>query len=97
MSKVKKATGILILKCRPRLGPGEGRASHPVESPPGLINGTGQFFPEDDRYSLDSRSLTAFSNYSERDSVNTDTGYRWGGTTVLNKMRLGVRFSLRLR
>jgi hypothetical protein len=47
-----------------------------VESPPGLVNGTGQFFPDDDRYSLDSRSLTAFSNYSERDSVTTENGYR---------------------
>jgi hypothetical protein len=55
---------------------GEGRAGRPVESPPGLVNGTGQFFPDDDRYSLDSRSLTAFSNYSERDSVTTENGYR---------------------
>ena len=36
----------------------------------------GQTFPEDDRYSFESRSLTAYSNYSERDSV-IDSNYRY--------------------
>ena len=40
------------------------------------VNGTGQFFPEDDRYSFESRSLTAYSNYSERDSVINESSYR---------------------
>ena len=36
----------------------------------------GQSFAEDDRYSFESRSLTAYSNYSERDSV-IDSNYRY--------------------
>ncbi len=56
---------------------GQGRVSRPVESPPGLVNGTGQYYPEDDRFSFDSRSLTAFSNYSEKDSVTAENGYRY--------------------
>ena len=36
----------------------------------------GQTFAEDDRYSFESRSLTAYSNYSERDSV-IDSNYRY--------------------
>ena len=40
------------------------------------INGTGQFYPEDDRYSFESRSLTAYSNYSERDSVINENQFR---------------------
>eukprot|EP00090_Calanus_glacialis_P027954 TRINITY_DN4457_c0_g1_i1.p1 TRINITY_DN4457_c0_g1~~TRINITY_DN4457_c0_g1_i1.p1 ORF type:complete len:1674 (-),score=340.16 TRINITY_DN4457_c0_g1_i1:2371-7392(-) len=41
-----------------------------------LYGGTGQFYPEDDRYSFESRSLTAYSNYSERDSI-IDNNYRY--------------------
>ena len=47
------------------------------------VNGTGQFYPEDDRYSFESRSLTAYSNYSERDSVINDNQYRYTFETLL--------------
>ena len=38
--------------------------------------GGGQYYTEDDRYSFESRSLTAYSNYSERDSI-IDSNYRY--------------------
>jgi len=44
--------------------------------PSNLYGGTGQYYPEDDRCSFESRSLTAYSNYSERDSI-IDNNYRY--------------------
>ena len=41
-----------------------------------LVNGHGQGYPEEDRYSFESRSLTAYSNYSDLDSVVNEPGLR---------------------
>ena len=51
-------------------------APSPSPSPHNTGSVYGQTFAEDDRYSFESRSLTAYSNYSERDSV-IDTNYRY--------------------
>ena len=37
---------------------------------------SGQYCSEEDRYSFESRSITAFSNYSERDSVINENNFR---------------------
>ena len=49
---------------------------NPTPSPYNTGSIYGQTFTEDDRYSFESRSLTAYSNYSERESI-IDSNYRY--------------------